>query len=131
MFTHLCKGVLVGIAVNLLDKYRRLSLQLLKIEAAKGYLHGVQVARIAAFGLLRMTLCLAMIAMGALFFHVGLFVLLPWTLEAKAMLGMMLGLTYVLVGCVVIRMTLSEKNWIEKSGLAKWQREIAGKSGQD
>ena len=34
MFKYLIKGILAGVAVKLLDNYRHLSVQLLKIEAA-------------------------------------------------------------------------------------------------
>ena len=35
MFKNLIKGFLAGIAIKLLDNYRHLSIQLLKIEAVK------------------------------------------------------------------------------------------------
>ena len=53
MFKYLIKGFLSSIAAKLLDNYKRLSIQLLKIEAAKSYLHGVQLARMSAIGLSR------------------------------------------------------------------------------
>ena len=37
MFNYLLKGILSVVAINLLDNYRHLSIQLLKIEAAKPY----------------------------------------------------------------------------------------------
>ena len=98
MFKYLIKGLLAGMAIKLLDNYRHLSIQLLKIEAAKCYLHGVQMARLSAIGLMRMGLVIALICVGVLLFHAGLFILLPWTVEAKAVLGMILGLAYVVIG---------------------------------
>ena len=48
MLKALLKGTLSAIAIRLLDNYRRMSMQLLKIEVAKAYLHGIRVARLSA-----------------------------------------------------------------------------------
>ena len=128
MFNHLLKGLLAGIAGKLLDNYRWLSVHLLKIEAAKAYLHGVQMVRSAALGLMMMGLVIGLICVGVLLFHVGLFILLPWSMEAKAVLGMFLGLAYVVIGCVALRVAMDEKTWMEKSGAAEMVAEATGQS---
>jgi hypothetical protein len=119
MFKQLIKGLLDGIVVKLVDDYRRLSVQLLRIEAAKYYLRGVQMARLSALGLMRVGLMIGLISVGVLLFHAGLFILLPWTVEAKAILGMILGLVYVSMGGAALCAAMNEKTWMEKSGAAK------------
>ena len=131
MFKYLIKGLLAGIAIKLLDNYRRLSIQLLKIEAAKCYLHGVRVARLSAIGLMQMGLVIGLIVVGALLFHAGLFILLPWTVEIKAVLGMSLGFAYVAIGCVVLHAAMNEKTWMEKSGAAEMLEEAISPSKKD
>ena len=131
MFKYLIKGLLAGIAIKLLDNCRHLSIQLLKIEAAKCYLHGVQMARLSAIGLMRMGLVIGLIGVGVLLFHAGLFILLPWTVEAKAVLGMFLGLAYVVIGCVALHAAMDEKTWMEKSGAAEMLEEATGQSKKD
>ena len=126
MIKYLLKGVLSGIAVKLLDNYRRLSVQLLKIEAAKSYVNGVRLARLSAIGLMRMLLVIGLIGVGVVLFHVGLFVLLPWTLEAKAVLGMILGLAYVVLGVAVLRAATDERMWMKKSGAAEMLEDATG-----
>jgi hypothetical protein len=116
MVKNLLKGILASFAAKLLDNYRRLSVQLLKIEAAKSYLHGVQMARLSAIGLMRMGLEIGLICVGVLLFHAGLFILLPWTVEIKAVLGMLLGVAYVVIGVVALHASMDEKTWMEKSG---------------
>lgn len=128
MFKYLIKGLVAGIAVKLLDNYRQVSTQLLRIEAAKSYLHGVQMARLSALGLMRMGLVIGLISVGALLFHAGLFILLPWTIEAKAVLGMLLGLAYVVIGGVALHAAMDEKVWMEKSGAAAMLAEATGQS---
>ena len=131
MFKYLIKGLLAGMAIKLLDNYRRLSIQLLKIEAAKCYLHGVQMARLSAIGLMGMGLVIGLIGVGVLLFHAGLFILLPWTVEAKAVLAMFLGLAYVAIGCVALHAAMNEKTWMEKSGAAEMLEEAIGQSNKD
>jgi len=128
MFKYLVKGLLAGFVVKALGNYRRLSLQLLKIEAVTCYVRGVRLARESAIGLIRMGLVVALIAFGALLLHVGLFMLLPWPVEAKAILAMILGLAYVVVGVVLIRVDMSEKMWLEQSGAAELLEEVADQS---
>ena len=131
MIKSLIKGLLVGIAVKLLDNCRRLSVQLLKIEAAKCYLHGVQMARLSAISLMQTGLRIGLICVGALLFHAGLFILLPWSVELKAALCMFLGLAYVIIGGLGLRASLDEREWMEMSGAAEMVRKAVGQSKSD
>ncbi|MEI8138983.1 MAG: hypothetical protein WCI03_03855 [bacterium] len=119
MFKNLFKGILSVVAIKMMDNYRNLSLQLLKIEAAKAYLQGVKAARMSAIGLMGMGLVIGLICMGLVLIHVGLFLLLPWTVETKAVLGISLGLIYVIGGGLLLRAAMNEKTWMEKSGATK------------
>ena len=115
----------------MLVSYRRLSLQLLKMEAAKWYLQGVQIARFSAIGLMWMGLGIALVFVGVLLLHAGLFILLPWTLEAKAVLGVVLGLAYVVIGGIALRAAMDERAWMEKSGAAEMLEEAIRHSKKD
>ncbi len=128
MFKSLLKGMISGIVIKLLDNYRQLSIQLLKIEVAKSYLRGVQMVRASAIGLMCMGLVTALICVGAVLFHIGLFYLLPWTPEAKAILGMVLGLVYMVGGGVALRAAMDERSWMEKSGASKMLKDATGQS---
>ena len=68
---------------------------------------------------------------GVLLLHAGLFILLPWTVEAKAVLGMFLGLAYVVIGGVALHVAMDEKTWMEKSGAAEMLEEAIGRSNKD
>jgi len=128
MFKHLIKGFLAGITIKLLDNFRRLSIKVLEIEAAKFYVQGVQMARLSAIGLMRMGLKIGLIVVGVLLFHAGLFILLPWSVESKAVLGMFLGFAYVAIGSVRLHAAMDEKTWIEKSGITEMLEEATDKS---
>jgi hypothetical protein len=131
MFKYLTKGLLADFAIKLLDNCRHLSIQQLKIEAVKCYLHGVQGARFSAIGLMWMVIAIGLIGLGTLLFHVGLFIMLPWTVEAKAILGMCMGLAYVAIGCVALHVILEEKTWMKKSGATEMLKEAIGQSNKD
>jgi hypothetical protein len=131
MFKYMIKGLLAGITAKLLDSWRRLSIQLLKIEAAKFYLQGVQMARWSMISLMRTGLAIGLIGVGMLLFHAGLFILLPWTVESKAVLGLFLGLAYAAIGYVMLRAAINEKTWMEKSHVADILKEATGQSKKD
>jgi hypothetical protein len=131
MFKNLIKGLLTGLAVKLLDSYRHLSLQLLKIEAARCYVDGVRMARVSAIGLMQMGLLISLIGLGVLLAHAGLFVLLPWTVETKALLSLFLGLAYVIAGGVALRAAMDEQTWLDKSGATKMLNDVIGPSAKN
>lgn len=123
MFKYLIKGVLAGITIKLLDNFRRLSTKVLRIEATKFYLYGVQMARLSAIGLMRMGLLIALIGIGALLFHGGLLILLPWSVESKAVFALFLGLTYAAIGYFSLHAVMNEKTWMKESGVTAMLKE--------
>jgi hypothetical protein len=126
MFKDLLQGMLSAIAVKLLDRYRQLSMQWMKIEAAKAYVRGVQMARLTALGVIGLGFLITLIAVGVLLFHAGLFILLPWSLEAKAILGMALGLAYMIAGGLVLRRVMDGRTWLDQSGATRMLEEAIG-----
>ena len=131
MFKYLTKGLLVGMAIHLLDNCRHLSVQVLQVEVAKCYLHGVRMARLSAIGLMRMGLTIGLISVGLLLFHAGLFILLPLIPIAKAVIAMCLGLAYVAIGCYVLHGATDEKTWMKKSGVSEMLEEAIGPSSKN
>jgi hypothetical protein len=127
MFDYLLKGIFSVLTLKVLDNYRHLSIRLLRIEAAKSYLHGVRMARLSAIGLMRMGLLIGLICSGAVLFHAGLFILLPWSVKAKALLGLFLGTAYVVAGIAMLRIAMNEETWIEKSGASALLEEATRK----
>lgn len=130
MLNNLLKRFFSAMALKLLDHYRHLSVQLLKIEATKGYLQGVRLARLSALGLLGLGLLIMLAGLGLLLFHVGVFILLPWTVDAKAVLAIILGLAYMVIGGLTLCSAMSEKTWMKKSGATEMLNEATGRSKQ-
>lgn len=131
MNAQLFKGILSDIATSLVADYRRLSVQWLKIEAAKSYLCGIRMARLSAIGVVRMGLIVALICVGTLIAHAALFILLPWSLKTKALVGLLLGFGYVLAGALALHTAMKESTWMEKSGATQMLLDATGSSGPE
>jgi len=52
-----------------------------------------------------------------------LFILLPWSVRTKAVVGMLLGLVYVGLGAAVLRAAMDEKRWMKKSCASEMLRD--------
>ncbi len=116
MINFLFKGYLATMMVKLLNNYRHLSTQFFQIEATKTYLQGVRMARLLTLHLMWMGFLIGLICFGVLLIHFGLFILLPCSLETKALLGLMLGFSYTLAGIVALVVCMDEKRWMKQSG---------------
>ena len=110
-------------AVRLIDHYRQLTLQLLKIEALKCYLHALQLARVSVLSMMGIGLLTSMMGLGVLLIHVCAFILLPWSVETKATIGLCLGLTYLILGSIILGVIMREKTWMRMSGAEQWMKE--------
>jgi len=124
MLNILFKGYLASMAVKVLNNYRHLSIQFLKIETAKSYLQGVRMARRSALALMKMGFLIGLIFTGVLLFHGALFLMLPWSLHVKAVLGMLLGCVYVMTGFIALYLAFDEKTWITQSGAEALLKEV-------
>jgi hypothetical protein len=116
MIKYLLTGTATAVAIKLLRRYRQMALQLLQMEGVKCYLHGVRVVRLTVLHVMRMVLLLTLLGLGAVLFHAGLFCLLPWSWEVKAVLAMVLGAGYICAGVLALYVAMSEKCWMEKTG---------------
>jgi hypothetical protein len=125
MLKALLQGGLSVVSATLAD-YRRLSIQVVKLEAAACYLRGVRVARASTIGLVLLGLVLGLMGTGLLLVHAGLFIVLPWSLPEKALLAVALGLVYVIAGAIALRVALAEKTWLQKSGALTVLDDVAG-----
>lgn len=109
-------GLVGAIVAALLQEYRRVSVQWLKIQAAIWYVKGVAQARRIAVRVVAVVAALLLATAGFILFHVGLFLWLPVSLAVKGLLFAALGLIYLVVAWLVIRALLSEGSWLRGSG---------------
>ncbi len=110
LLDNVLERVLVLAGRNLLDSAR--------IEAFKAYLHGVAMVRRLFLNVLCVLAGLLLLIFGVILIHVGVWFLLPWTAEVKALVFTGLGLLYMLGGGGMLRHFCSERKWLEVSGAA-------------
>jgi hypothetical protein len=116
-------GLAGAVVTALLQEYRRVSVQWLKIQAAIWYVKGVAQARRIAVRIVAVVAALLLAMVGFVILHVGLFLWLPVSVATKGMLLAVLGLIYLIVAGLVIRALLSEESWLRNSGASDF---IAG-----
>ena len=97
----------------LLQQYRRLSIDLIKIEAAIWYLRGVQAVRRLFLSALALLFCILLGGVGFLLLHIGLYALLPWPTNAIVLI--VLGAIYLGIALLGLGWACSEKTWMRCS----------------
>ncbi len=106
-----------GLVIQRAADVRRMSVQLVRIEALRLLLRGVQLARSGVMGLVLMLLLVGLIGLGAVLLHAAGFLLLPFALKTKAFIALGLGFLYLILGMVILRGALDENTWIRRSGV--------------
>lgn len=89
----------------------------LEAKAAVLYVGGVQKAREAFIALLLAVLFLLLLMTGFLLMHVAIFLWLPWSIPARAIVLLVLGAVYFGCGLAVVLMITSERTWMKFTGV--------------
>lgn len=116
MLSRLLKGLATAAAFWFVNRYRRLSVDLVKIEAATWYIKAIQSGRQGFLSALLVWLGIFFFALGVVLLHASLFVgLYLWfqSLTAVAIGLLVLGGVYVIVILLVARFFLSEDAWMK------------------
>lgn len=116
MWTRLLRTLFATASVWLLNKYRQKSLELIKLEAAIGYVKGVRSARQAFMAILGIVLGAGLLAAGFVLLHIGLGMLLYLAFQSWWTVGVVflaLGILYTLVPLLIIQRLCAEKTWMK------------------
>jgi hypothetical protein len=103
---------ILGIISALFGRWLGRVQDILQIEAAAVYVAGVRKARQAFIALLGLALVLLLALSGFVLIHVALFVWLPWSLPAKALVLLVLGVVYLGGGLAVVLGLSSDRTWM-------------------
>jgi len=116
MIKSIFRNLATVVSAWLLNSYRRLSLDLIKIEAAIGYIKGIRILRRTTIAGLLLLGVLFLLAVGFVFLHIALFTAIymlsgswPVVVAVIAVLG---GL-YCIVPLVILSGACSEKRWMK------------------
>jgi len=116
MLNRLLKSLAGAAAFWFMNRYRQISIDLVKLEAAAYYLKAIQSGRQGFFAALLVWLGVFFFALGVVLLHASLFVgLYLWfqTLAAVAIGLLVLGGIYVITILLVVRFALSEEAWMK------------------
>lgn len=116
MFNQLIKGLVTAVAFWLVNRYRRISIDLVKIEAATYYIKAIQSGRQGFLSALLVWLVIFFFALGVVLLHASLFIgLYLWfqSLTAVAIGLLVLGGIYVIVILLIASWILSEEAWMK------------------
>jgi len=102
----------LGILSALFRRWTGRVQDILQIEAAAVYVAGVRKARQAFIALLGLALFLLLTLSGFVLIHVALFAWLPWSLPAKALVLLILGVVYLGGGLAVVLGLSSDRTWM-------------------
>jgi urease accessory protein UreF len=131
MFSRLLKGLATAAAFWFMNRYRRLSINLVKIEAATYYIKAIQSGRQGFRSALLVWLAVFFFALGVVLLHAGLFAwLYLWfqSLKAVAIGLLVLGGIYTIVILLIARSALSEEAWMKFFKADKLVEELTKKS---
>lgn len=106
-------GFLQGLVSTLFGGWLDRLLAGLETEAALLYVAGVRKTREAFIALLLAILVLLLMMVGFLLVHVALFLWLPWSLPAQALVLLLLGTAYFGGGLAVLSTIASERAWVK------------------
>ena len=112
---QILKALLAGMGARLARDYGRMSFDVLKIRAARWYVKGVAGARLAVIAHLLAIASLLLAAVGFVLLHVGVFMLLPLSPEAKGFLLVLLGVVYLALPILALRRAMSQAAWMKAS----------------
>jgi hypothetical protein len=124
---QILKAMLAAAAVRVVRDYQRISLDALKIRATRWYVKGVAGARLAFLGYLALIGCLLLALVGFVMLHVGVFLLLPVSLCAKAALLIVLGVLYFAVPLCLLRRAAAQETWMKLSRADDLVAKVTGK----
>ena len=116
MLNHIFKGLLTAVFFWFVNRYRRISIDVLKLEAAGYYLKGIQAGRQGLLSVLKIWLGVFFFALGIVMLHAALFFgLYVWTESIKVVAIGLLALGGIYVGIILTAacMFLSEKAWMQ------------------
>ncbi len=108
------QGLATAVAIALFKKYRRASIDLVKIQIATYYLKAIQTVRLAFLSGIAGWFCVFLFAFGFLVLHAGFFLFLcinfGWGMVSAVACA--LGIVYIFIALGALRFISSEKQWM-------------------
>ncbi|MBF0224408.1 MAG: hypothetical protein HQK76_03040 [Desulfobacterales bacterium] len=123
------ENIFASMAPGLLKIFQGALIFSIKIEILKLYLELVEIARNIAIVMLTSIAMLLLAMIAFVMIHVGILIFLPYSLEAKGWIILLLGIIYGLISYTVIKNMCSEKTWLQISKSAEMMNGIMNNKG--
>ncbi len=107
--------VLWLLLLRLMQPEQLRAVHIARIKAATYYVKAVQAARGGLMGYLGLCLLRYVMGFGFLLVHAGLALYLPWTLQEKGLLFLILGGSYMLITGIAFMILLAQRTWMKVS----------------
>lgn len=105
-----------GILEWLRQTYVEPVLRMFKVQAAIFYLEGIKGVRRVILQMVLLVFLITLIGAGLVLVPLALLLFMPWSPQTKAIVGLLIGLLYLLVPLVALIPLLSEKRWMKITG---------------
>lgn len=99
-------------------------LRMIKVQIAIGFLEGVRAARRILLLLVLLVFVITLIGGGLVLIPLSLLLFTDWAPHTKAIVGMVVGLLYLLIPVIALIPLLSEKRWMRITSANKVLKEL-------
>jgi hypothetical protein len=99
-------------------------LKMIKVQLAIGFLEGIRAARRILLLLVLLVFVITLIGGGLVLIPLSLLLFMDWAPHTKAIVGMVVGLLYLVVPAVALLPLLSEKRWMRVTSASKVLRQL-------
>ena len=123
---RMLQSFLAGVAFRLADLWSQRSFDVLRLRLARSYAKGVVGARRLFLLYLGVIGALLLGMTGFIGLHVGLFLVVPFSLETKGVILLFLSLLYLIVGYAIVRQAVVRTTWMRLSKADQWLRQATG-----
>jgi hypothetical protein len=104
--------------------YLEPSFKMLKLRAAIYYLEGVKGAHRVLILICLLVFVITLIGAGLVMVPLALLIFMPWEPTTKAVVGIIIGVIYLLVPAIALVSLLSEKRWMRITGATDILRKL-------
>jgi len=84
-----------------------------RLKMSLMYVRSIKTFRLLFMSLLSMGVCLILLFMGLVLFHVSLFLYAPWSMETKMTVGLLCSLFYLLATYVLFSKIFASDKWLK------------------
>ena len=88
-------------------------MELTRLKMSLMYVRTIKTLRLLFMSLLGMGVCLILLLVGLILFHVSLFMYAPWSMETKMLVGFLLSAIYLLATLVLFSKIFAADKWLE------------------